>query len=61
MFIALSKINKTIDKRERKKDLIPVDLKYFLGCKFTCVSLVLAILAKSVIIFKIGLINISKR
>lgn len=44
MFIALSKINKTIDKRERKKDLIPVDLKYFLACKFTCVSLVLAIL-----------------
>ena len=43
------------------KDPIPDDLKSFLVHKFTCASVVLALLAKHVVISKLGLRNISKR
>ena len=43
------------------KDPIPDDLKSFLVYKFTCLAAVLVILAKLVVILKLGLRNISRR
>ena len=43
------------------KNPIPHDLKSLLIYKFTCASIVLAILAKLVVILKLGLRNISER
>ena len=43
------------------KDPIPNDLKSFLVYNFTCLAVVLATLAKPVVILKLGLRSISKR